>query len=69
MLLRGEIAAWSLAHPPRWAASCVSDQEGVTCALPAPQSAPFDTVVVLMMENRSFDHRAARRHACASRAH
>jgi phospholipase C len=25
-------------------------------ALPAPQDAPFDTVVVLMMENRSFDH-------------
>lgn len=24
--------------------------------LPAPQDAPFDTVVVLMMENRSFDH-------------
>jgi len=25
-------------------------------ALPDPKSAPFDTVVVLMMENRSFDH-------------
>jgi phospholipase C len=24
--------------------------------LPAPHTAPFDTVVVLMMENRSFDH-------------
>jgi len=24
--------------------------------LPAPAEAPFDTVVVLMMENRSFDH-------------
>src|SRR5215207_4150929 len=24
--------------------------------LPEPQEAPFDTVVVLMMENRSFDH-------------
>jgi len=24
--------------------------------LPAPAAAPFDTVVVLMMENRSFDH-------------
>ena len=29
---------------------------GSTCALPRPQDAPFDTVVVLMMENRSFDH-------------
>ena len=26
------------------------------CALPEPNQAPFDTVVVLMMENRSFDH-------------
>jgi phospholipase C len=26
------------------------------CALPQPKEAPFDTVVVLMMENRSFDH-------------
>src|SRR6476660_743017 len=25
-------------------------------SLPAPTDAPFDTVVVLMMENRSFDH-------------
>ena len=25
-------------------------------ALPLPDDAPFDTVVVLMMENRSFDH-------------
>src|SRR5712671_6842603 len=25
-------------------------------ALPRPGDAPFDTVVVLMMENRSFDH-------------
>src|ERR1700690_1732202 len=25
-------------------------------ALPRPDDAPFDTVVVLMMENRSFDH-------------
>src|SRR5215470_8519215 len=27
-----------------------------TDPLPAPLEAPFDTVVVLMMENRSFDH-------------
>lgn len=27
-----------------------------TAALPPPNEAPFDTVVVLMMENRSFDH-------------
>ena len=34
----------------------VNNQDGLTCALPAPECAPFDTVVVLMMENRSFDH-------------
>lgn len=28
----------------------------MTCALPQPNEAPFDTIVVLMMENRSFDH-------------
>jgi phospholipase C len=27
-----------------------------TAGLPEPKDAPFDTVVVLMMENRSFDH-------------
>jgi phospholipase C len=30
--------------------------QGAACTLPAPQDAPFDTVVVLMLENRSFDH-------------
>lgn len=28
----------------------------LTPALPRPHEAPFDTVVILMMENRSFDH-------------
>jgi phospholipase C len=28
----------------------------VPAPLPKPEDAPFDTVVVLMMENRSFDH-------------
>lgn len=36
---------------------CVTGPDGkVECALPQPNEAPFDTVVVLMMENRSFDH-------------
>jgi phospholipase C len=34
---------------------CVAEA-GTSCGLPAPQDAPFDTVVVLMLENRSFDH-------------
>ena len=37
--------------------TCAPGPDGkVTCALPQPSEAPFDTVVVLMMENRSFDH-------------
>lgn len=36
---------------------CITDASGKeTCALPQPGEAPFDTIVVLMMENRSFDH-------------
>lgn len=40
---------------------CGSSDEGgtvdqSTATLPDPSDAPFDTVVVLMMENRSFDH-------------
>jgi len=33
-----------------------SDDSTPPRALPAPADAPFDTVVVLMMENRTFDH-------------
>lgn len=37
--------------------SCVTGPDGeVECGLPQSTEAPFDTVVVLMMENRSFDH-------------
>ena len=37
--------------------TCVTGPDGrQACALPQPSEAPFDTVVVLMMENRSFDH-------------
>jgi len=36
---------------------CITGTDGQqVCALPPPNEAPFDTVVVLMMENRSFDH-------------
>ena len=41
-------------------AACGSSDPGSTddggAALPDPNDAPFDTVVMLMMENRSFDH-------------
>jgi phospholipase C len=37
--------------------TCVKGADGrEICGLPQPAEAPFDTVVVLMMENRSFDH-------------
>ena len=37
--------------------TCATGPDGKdVCALPQPAEAPFDTVVVLMMENRSFDH-------------
>jgi phospholipase C len=46
-----------------WLAACgsansehESTQATTTSSLPDPSKAPFDTVVVLMMENRSFDH-------------
>ena len=36
---------------------CAPGPNGIqVCSLPPPNEAPFDTVVVLMMENRSFDH-------------
>ena len=37
--------------------TCAQGPDGrLVCALPQPTETPFDTVVVLMMENRSFDH-------------
>jgi phospholipase C len=39
-----------------FAALCGDSAFNDPCDLPAPQKAPFDTVVVLMVENRSFDH-------------
>ena len=36
--------------------ACESGSGPDGCGLPTPAEAPFDTVVVLMMENRSFDH-------------
>jgi phospholipase C len=35
---------------------CKPAANAVTQSLPHPSDAPFDTIVVLMMENRSFDH-------------
>jgi phospholipase C len=47
------LAACSSSSTPRTASTASASVAG---GLPDPGSAPFDTVVVLMMENRSFDH-------------
>src|SRR5260221_13744514 len=44
--------AWSVARPYASALAL----PGRAAALPDPSTAPFDHVVVLMFENRSFDH-------------
>jgi phospholipase C len=49
-------AALALGARSGLAGSCESAGQQGDCALPEPGKAPFDTVVVLMMENRSFDH-------------
>jgi phospholipase C len=48
------LAACSSSSKPQTASSASSSP--APQGLPDPASAPFDTVVVLMMENRSFDH-------------
>src|SRR5262249_3136856 len=40
----------------RGARSATSTTTSAPRSLPRPEDAPFDTVVVTMMENRSFDH-------------
>ena len=55
LTLAATATAFGLGRRPPSAASCQRLDEP-PCALPAPADAPFDTVVVLMMENRSFDH-------------
>jgi phospholipase C len=53
LTLAAGTAALGLGTPTRRMPSGTQAQVG---ALPDPIDAPFDTVVVLMMENRSFDH-------------
>ncbi len=60
---RREFLAGSAAAAALLAAGCSSSKKSSTATaappapkLPDPAKAPFDTVVVLMMENRSFDH-------------
>ena len=52
--MAGALAAIGLGSQSTSANSLESTQTG--SELPNPADAPFDTVVVLMMENRSFDH-------------
>src|SRR5215475_15599076 len=49
-------AVLSMGARPSSSGTCDSATGAKGCGLPAPAEAPFDTVIVLMMENRSFDH-------------
>jgi phospholipase C len=59
--LQGATAAgaWGVLRPDQLAAGLLPQAEAeaaATAALPNPATAPFEHVVVLMFENRSFDH-------------
>lgn len=57
LTLAGSAAVVGLGYPTKSAPSPgESPNPQASDSLPAPADAPFDTVVVLMMENRSFDH-------------
>lgn len=56
LALAAGAAAIGLLPRPRAQAEAAGDANPQANTLPAPSDAPFDTVVVLMMENRSFDH-------------
>jgi phospholipase C len=56
LTLAGSAAVTGLGYPTKSAPSPESPGPQASSPLPAPADAPFDTVVVLMMENRSFDH-------------
>ena len=56
LTLAGSAAVAGLGYPMKSAPSPESPGPQASSSLPAPADAPFDTVVVLMMENRSFDH-------------
>src|SRR6266436_8638891 len=54
-LARTAMAAGVAALQP-WELLRAGASEGGHARMVTPEDAPFDTVVVLMMENRSFDH-------------
>ncbi len=54
--LAGVVAALGLGVRSKAAAALGSTDQKTSSPLPPPADAPFDTIVVLMMENRSFDH-------------
>ena len=56
LTLAASATTLGLGAPTSASASCEGVAPEPSCPLPEPASAPFDTVVVLMMENRSFDH-------------
>jgi len=56
LTLAGSAAVMGLAAPVKSATAPENADIDTSGNLPDPANAPFDTVVVLMMENRSFDH-------------
>jgi phospholipase C len=54
--MAGSAAVMSLGYPTKSEPSPESTDPQVISTLPKAADAPFDTIVVLMMENRSFDH-------------
>jgi phospholipase C len=56
LALAGGAAVMGVAAPVKSATAPENADLETSSNLPDPANAPFDTVVVLMMENRSFDH-------------
>src|ERR1700761_8294958 len=56
LTLAAGAATWGQGHIPLADARAPSAATDPVAGLSRPDQAPFDTVVVLMMENRSFDH-------------
>ena len=56
LTLAGSAAVMGLAATVKSATAPENADIDTSGNLPDPANAPFDTVVVLMMENRSFDH-------------
>ena len=55
-VLKGMAVAGAAASVPGWLAACTADAPELRTGPLQPDEVPLDTIVVVMMENRSFDH-------------